>query len=273
MQFFDGNLHAKKLEEKIKAELSKRSKVNDKVEGELAIILIGDNPSSEKYVSLKQKVAKRLGIKAHVYRLDSSKMQNLEILVKGSDITYSPSVTGVIVQLPLPSPRLYSLLTKIPYEKDVDMLSEGFKKKFYSGDSSRYSPVVRAVEYFLDSNKLKIEDKDVLVVGAGELVGKPVAFYLEKRGAKVQITENYKAGEEIKASLIVLSTGIPNLVRGENISDGCHVIDFGSSVTNGKVMGDLDLNSNLDHLGVISASPGGMGPLVVRYLFMNFLGI
>ena len=272
MEFFDGNLHAKKLEEKISQHLTSRENVSD----ELAIILIGDNLSSEKYVSLKQKVAARLGIKVNVYRFDPSKMQSLEMLVKGSDIIYSPKVKSVIVQLPLPTPRLYSLLTKIPYEKDVDMLSEGFKKKFYSGDLSRLSPVVRAVEYFINSNKVQIEGKNVFIIGGGELVGKPLAFYLKKKGANVKvidIPDSYKTGDYLDADLIVSSTGVPNLVRGENISEGCNVIDFCSFVVDGKVVGDLDLNSELDHLGVISPSPGGMGPLVVRFLLMNHLGI
>ena len=272
MEFFDGNLHAKKLEEQIAQHLASQAGDNR----ELAIILIGDNPSSEKYVSVKQKVAKRLGIEVNIYRFDPSKMQSLEMLVKGSDIIYSPKVKSVIVQLPLPSPRLYSLLTKIPYEKDVDMLSEGFKKKFYGGNLSRLSPIVRAVEYFISSNSLEIEGKNAVVVGRGELVGKPLAFYLKNKGSNVKIIDipnNYKTGDYLDADLIVLSAGVPNLVRGEDISKDCNVIDFGSSVVDGKTVGDLDLNSKLKHLGVISPSPGGMGPLVVRFLLMNHLGI
>lgn len=265
MQFFDGNLHAKKLEEKIE-------QANKEV-GELAIILVGNNPSSEKYVATKEKVAKRLGINTKVYRFDSAKMQSLEILVKGSDVIYSPAVKSVIVQLPLPSPRLYSLLTKIPYEKDIDMLSEGFKKKFYSGDLRRLSPAVRAVEYFLDSSNIRISGKSAVVLGSGELVGKPVAFYLKSKGANVEILENYKTGEKLDADLIVSGTGVGNLIKGNDISKDCNVIDFGSSVVDGKVVGDLDLNSKLDDLGVVSPSPGGMGPLVVRFLLMNHLGI
>ena len=73
--------------------------------------------------------------------------------------------------------------------------------------------------------------------------------------------------------LLILSAGVPNLVKGQDIEPNTHVVDFGSAVVNGKSTGDLDKNSALSHLSVVSPSPGGMGPLVVRYLIMNFLGI
>jgi methylenetetrahydrofolate dehydrogenase (NADP+)/methenyltetrahydrofolate cyclohydrolase len=214
-----------------------------------------------------------LGIEVAVYKFSTKELKSLEILVKGSDIIYSPSVKSVVVQLPLPLQRLYSLLTKIPYEKDADVLSEGTKRKFYSGDFSRVPPVVRSCEYFLDSNDIEIDGKNVFLIGFGELLGKPLGFYLENRGANITWTENYRTGDKIATDLIVCSTGRPNLVNGQDISAGCHVIDFGSSIVDGKTVGDLSLESELKHLGIVSPSPGGMGPLVVRFLLMNHVGM
>lgn len=268
MELFNGNEHAKGLDAKIKAYLA-----SNKVDGKLAIIQIGDNPASEKYVSIKEKIAKKLGIDIVIHKFDMKEMKSLEILVKGSDIIYSPSVKSVIVQLPLPARRLYSLLTKIPYEKDVDMLSEGAKRKYYGGDISRPPPTARACEYFLDSNNIKIESKNVVLIGMGDLVGKPLQFFLRKLGANVSHSDDYRTGGRINSDLIVVSVGVPGLLNGDDISDGCHVIDFSSNMVGGKTMGDLNLDSKLDHLGIISPSPGGMGPLVVRFLLMNHLGI
>lgn len=267
MEMFNGNEHAKKLDEEIKKYLS----VN-KVDGKLAIVLIGDDSASEKYVSIKEKIAEKLGIDVVIHRLNVDELKSLEVLVKGSDIIYSPSVSSVIIQLPLPFPRLYSLLTKIPYEKDVDMLSEGSKHKYYGGDFSHLPPVVRACEYFLESMDIKIRGKKALLIGFGDLVGEPVEFYLKTKGMDVTWTEDYKTGGKINSDLVVISAGTPKLVRGEDISKGCHVIDFGATVVDGKTIGDLDLESKLTHLGCISPSPGGMGPLVVRFLFMNHIG-
>ena len=173
MKLFNGNEHAKLLEAKITKHLEK----NDS-KGSLAIVQIGDNPESSKYVTIKEKVAKRLEVPVRIVRIDHTKMQSLEVVVRGSDVIYSPSNSSVIIQLPLPKRRFYSLLTKIPYEKDVDMLSEGAKRKFYTGDFSRVSPVIRSIEYFIESNKLKIEAKNILIVGFG--VEKGTKFWVIK---------------------------------------------------------------------------------------------
>jgi methylenetetrahydrofolate dehydrogenase (NADP+)/methenyltetrahydrofolate cyclohydrolase len=94
-----------------------------------------------------------------------------------------------------------------------------------------------------------------------------------QQGAKVQFILDYKAKKPLNCHLLVLSAGSPELVKGEYISEKCSVVDFGSSVINNKTIGDLDLKSAIGHLGVVSPSPGGMGPLVTRFLIMNFLGI
>lgn len=268
MKKFNGKEHAKELEKQISDFLK-----HNKIEGELAIIQIGDNKSSEKYTTLKKKTCNRLGIDCKVYKLDKEKL-DLEYIVKATHIIYSPSVKSVIIQLPLPTKRLESLLTKIPLEKDVDVLSEGAKKRYYSGDFSLRSPVIRAVEYFIDSNKIELDKKEVGVVGFGELVGRPASFYLEKLNAKVKtIEENYRPGDLADCDLVILAAGVPNLIKGNDLKVGCDVIDFGSEVLDGMVVGDLNMNSKISHLGNLSLSPGGMGPLVVRFLLMNHLGI
>ena len=109
-----------------------------------------------------------------------------------------------------------------------------------------------------------------VVVGNGELVGKPISFFLNKNGADVNVLTDYDGAGKLNCRLLVLCAGSPLLVKGDNISVGCDVVDFGSSVVEGKCVGDLDMNSNLEHLGCISKSPGGMGPLVVRYLLLNW---
>lgn len=264
---FNGREHAKELDQKI-LEYTNRNETK----GRLAIILIGANKSSEKYVSIKEKVARRVGVSLQVYKfIDTESVE--KVLTRGQEIIESKDVKSVIVQLPLPDEKFNKLVEKIPPEKDVDMLSDTSKENFYKGRILLISPVVRAIEYFINSNNLKINGKDALIVGYGELVGKPLTFFLKNIGMNVEFTENYKTGDEINKDLVILSAGVPNLVNGGDISSGCSVIDFGSFILNGKTVGDLNLNSKLDHLEIISPSPGGMGPLVVRFLLMNHLGI
>jgi methylenetetrahydrofolate dehydrogenase (NADP+)/methenyltetrahydrofolate cyclohydrolase len=156
-------------------------------------------------------------------------------------------------------------------EKDIDVISSESKRKFYSGDFSRLPPVVRAFQNFVDSCGIELSGSRAVVIGEGDLVGKPISFYLSKKGADVETNSSYNGNEKINCDVLVLAAGVPGLVKGENISDGCNVVDFGSSVIDGKCVGDLDMSSSLDHLGCVSKSPGGMGPLVVRYLLLNFL--
>ena len=164
-------------------------------------------------------------------------------------------------------------MSLIPREKDIDLLSPESQLSYYSGDFSKLPPVVHATDYFIKENHLKTEGMRVIVLGHGFLVGKPVAHYLRHVGAQVEVIEDYKRQKPLSCQLLVLSAGLPNLVDGGDISKGTHVIDFGSSVVGGRTVGDLDMNTKLDHLGVISPSPRGMGPLVVRFLVGNFLGV
>jgi methylenetetrahydrofolate dehydrogenase (NADP+) / methenyltetrahydrofolate cyclohydrolase len=134
-------------------------------------------------------------------------------------------------------------------------------------------PVVRAFQLFLKDAGIDLHTKRCIVIGYGDLVGKPISFFMLSHGAKVTVLDNYNTGQPLEADLLLLSTGHAGLVTGPAVSANCHVVDFGSTIVEGKTLGDLALTSELGHLGWVSPSPGGMGPLVVRYLVMNYLGI
>jgi len=270
VKIFDFKLQAGKIEEDIKKKLGNPDRVGDKV---LAIIFIGDDPSSEKFIQIKVSLCEKLGLKCKVFKINEKEMSDQEIFSEVRSIFGNDEIHGGIIQLPLPRKSLNEALDMIPVEKDVDVISTEGKKIFYSGDFSRLSPVVRSFDNFIKSNSLELEGLKSVVIGEGDLVGKPLSFYLSKKGADVRIISNYDGQEKIDCDLLVLSAGVPNLVKGENVSIGCNVVDFGSSIVEGKCVGDLDMNSSLEHLGCISKSPGGMGPLVVRYLLLNYLEI
>jgi methylenetetrahydrofolate dehydrogenase (NADP+)/methenyltetrahydrofolate cyclohydrolase len=268
MQLFDGKKEAENLDKLIQLHLSRYS-----YDRELAIVQIGDDQSSDKFIDIKVKLCERFGIKTHVHKINDKTLSDGEIFKVVEDIFSNEGVLGGIVQLPLPRKSLYKVLDLIPVDKDVDVISTEGKKRFYAGDFNTLPPVVRALNKFIEVGNTNLNNLNVTVIGDGELVGKPLAYYLSKQKANVSVLSNYDGKCKIDCQLLILSAGVPNLVKGENIKAGCSVVDYGSSIVDGKCVGDLDMSSNIEHLDFISKSPGGMGPLVVSYLIMNFLGI
>lgn len=268
VKIFNGNKEAENIDIKIQKYLE-----TSKLDKDLSIILINPNSVSIKYVEIKKKIGDKLGIPIKIHAYDTSQLSNIEIITRCADIIYSESNKSVILQLPLPLPRFYSLLTKIPLEKDVDMLSEGFRRRFYKGNFEKLPPIVRSLKHFIDSSDIKLPNMRVLVAGHGELVGKPISYWLKENGSEVTVTEDYASVDKSQFETVILCTGVAGISKGEDLPDGCNVIDFGYSILDGKIVGDFQNNSKTDHLGVISMSPGGMGPLVVRYLFLNHLGL
>ena len=272
MQLFNGKEYARKLDVKI-TEFLKHNNLTKK----LLIIQIGDNAESQKYINLKKKVCERLGVLIQVEYFSSGLSDEL-IHQNINDLVNNDIVGGVIIQLPLPRQSLQKVLDLIPHNKDVDLLSSINLAQFYGGNFQKLPPVVRAIKYFMEVNEIDTQNMTAVVIGAGELVGRPLSFFLAQQGLKVEVLDKkinydkvYAPGINIKGDVLISAAGVPNLVKGEDISAGCHVIDFGSSVLNGKTVGDIDIGSKLDHLGIFSPSPGGMGPLVVRFLIINFL--
>jgi len=268
MKIFDSKTQSLKIEETILKLLENSDVINKK---KLAIIQVGDDTASSKFIDIKIKLGKSLGILCEVYKINEKNCSDDEIFLEIINIFKNEDIAGGIVQLPLPRESLYKILDIIPLEKDIDLISTKAKERFYSDDFSKLSPVIQALKNFSLNCDIDYKGLQAVVIGDGELVGKPISFYLSKKGADVKMVLNYKSGEKIDCDLLVLAAGIPNLVKGENISEGCDVVDFGSSVVDGKCVGDLDMTSSLEHLGCVSKSPGGMGPLVVRYLLLNFL--
>ncbi len=267
MKFFESKLCAIQLEDEIKTYILRTK--NGYV---LSIVQIGENKVSEKYISLKQAFCRSIGVEVEVHKISES-LEDGKVFDSVKTVFNKHISGGILVQLPLPRKSLNPILDLIPVGKDVDLLSGTSRARFYSGDFEKLPPVIRSLALFIGKTNLNLKNTEVTVIGNGFLVGKPAAFYLKQLGACVEIINKYKVGRSINADLLVLSAGVPNLINGEDIKKGCNVVDFGSSVVGGRVVGDLNLESRIGDLGVVSPSPGGVGPLVVRFLVMNHLGI
>lgn len=205
-----------------------------------------------------------------------------------NDIVHTSHSDGIVVQLPLPDQldqNRHALLRVLPDQLDVDCLSERWLGRMLTGRTTIHfknasatllPPVAAAVKYILESKNVPLLGARVLVVGWGDLVGKPVAIWLLAQGATVSVvTTSEKDLPEIArtADIIVSGAGQPGLITGDMVRDGATVLDAGTSGAAGVLVGDVDRESVASRAGILSPSPGGIGPLTLAALFTNIVAL
>lgn len=268
MQLFNGKQQAKELDKTIQQTVTTLGDLtNTKV---LLIINISNTNEIPVYVKMKTKVCERLGIATQYINI-SSNLNDNEILQKVRNEINKENVASAIIQLPLPRTSLEPILLELPLTKDIDVLNPTTRKQT---KKTHLAPVVRAVNHFLNFYNLPL-NLSISMIGDGYLVGQPLIDWFKSNGAEVDVynINNPVNNVPLKSKLVISATGIPKLLKGDNMAGGTSLIDYGSSYsdTDKKIIGDFDLESKIDHLKFISPSPGGMGPLVVRYLILNHL--
>ena len=252
-------------------------------------VLVGNDPVSVQYVNMKAKTAESAGIKFH--RADFPETISAEKLISEiKKLNEVPNMCGIIIQLPLPeSLDSRQILDAIDSRLDVDCLGTIASEKFYNGEINLGFPTAFACMVILDSLKLDLSNKKIVVLGQGDLVGKPVAYLLRLRRFSVDTitrktpTRNASsiadAGGENKETLIknadVIISGMGNgkYIAGNMIKKGAVLIDAGTSESNAGIVGDIDLESVKDVAGFVSPVPGGVGPVTVAMLFNNVLTV
>ena len=280
-------LSGEKLAKRILANIKKKQCKNPCLAGRqvsLAVVQVGDNKVSLKYIAEKEKAARDLGIgfRLVVYPLNVIQAT----LLRGiKNIGKDKRVFGVIVQLPLPKHLdAQVILDAIPKNKDVDVLSSPSFAEFVFGTLPILPPTVAAISLLLKQAKKKLEGKQVAVVGAGRLVGLPVSLWLAQQGAVVSlIQKGTKNASQLisKADIVISGVGKAGLITGAMIKKGAVVIDAGTSVESGpstslrvkKIQGDVDFKSVSKKAGYLSPVPGGVGPLTVACLFQNLFSL
>lgn len=242
---------------------------------ELAAILIGDDSGLKKFVELKDKAAKSIGIESQSYFFPDNISE--EDLIKGvQNISADPGVNGIFIELPLPKHiNTQNILNAIPSDKDLDALSKPLQEKFFSGDFYVLPPAVESVKMIFEKYNIEPQGKKVAIFGYGFLVGKPVAYWLEKQGAEISVirskTEN--PGElSRQADIVITGVGKPGLVTGDMVKHGATVIDFGYGKNPaGKMIGDVDFDSVSSKASLITPVPGGMGPILIAAVLKNLV--
>jgi len=264
-------LDGKKLSEKILFKLKKETK---NLNLKLGVVLVGENPVSQVFINQKREACKIVGIDFELFNFPS-KISTSKLKEKIKKIIRKAGISGLIIQLPLPKHfKTQEILNIVPLEKDVDVLSEESLGKFYQGNLPILPPTVAAVELILKAYRIKIKGKNIIVVGGGRLVGKPLVVWLLNKEATFSIvnkfTKNISSFTK-KADILISGVGKPRLIKGNMVKKGVVVVDAGTSKIRGKIKGDVDFESCSKKASYITPVPGGVGPMTVAMLLNNLV--
>ncbi|CAA6828417.1 MAG: Methylenetetrahydrofolate dehydrogenase (NADP+) (EC / Methenyltetrahydrofolate cyclohydrolase (EC [uncultured Thiotrichaceae bacterium] len=270
----DGKQIASTLRNEIKHSVQARIDQHMRPPG-LAVICIGDDPASKVYVGHKRKACKEAGIKSISYDLPAETTQH-ELIKIIDELNNNPEVDGILVQLPLPQHIDSSLvIEQINPDKDVD----GFHPENV-GKLALRIPGLRpctpyGVIHLLNCIGETYKGKHAVIVGASNIVGRPMMLELLIAGATVTVCHRFTAdtGTFVKqADIVIAAAGKPGLVKGDWIKEGATVIDVGiNRLENGKLTGDVEYDKAKERAKWITPVPGGVGPMTVAMLLKNTL--
>jgi methylenetetrahydrofolate dehydrogenase (NADP+)/methenyltetrahydrofolate cyclohydrolase len=240
----------------------------------LTVIIVGEDPASQVYVRNKEVNAKKVGLVSEVIRLPEQTTQE-ELLAVIARLNADETVDGILVQLPVPKHiDKDAVIAAVAPDKDVDGffgMKSGFTLK--QGYVAPCTP--RACIHLIKTTGETIEGKHALVVGRGELVGKPVATLLLNENATVTIAHSRtrNLGDIARtADIIVAAVGRPKIVTGDMVKPGAILIDVGiNRDADGKLCGDIDYPTAEPVAGWITPVPGGVGPMTIAMLIRNTL--
>jgi methylenetetrahydrofolate dehydrogenase (NADP+)/methenyltetrahydrofolate cyclohydrolase len=239
----------------------------------LAVILVGDNPASQSYVRNKIAGCKEVGIRSELIELPATATEE-QLLEQIDRLNDDVTIHGILVQLPLPAHiRVSSVLERISVEKDVD----GFHLYNMGGlvtGSTVFSPCTPyGVQKILEHENIPVEGRNVVVVGASNIVGKPTALMLMQQDATVVICHKKTrdlGNFTLLADILVVAAGVPNLIVPQIVKTGAVVIDVGfNRLPDGRVVGDVDFDGVKEKASYITPVPGGVGQMTVTMLLHN----
>ena len=279
-------LDGKKLSLEVISQLSERvNKLTRKPD--LAVVLVGENKGSEAFVRNKQAVAARVGMGCRVFKYPNSiSVKDLSVNLNG--IVRGEKYDGVIIQLPLPGlldRSRYSLLRIIPEDRDADCLSEKWQGRLLTGRNfveqkgkkvELLPPVASAIFKLADKYNISFENKNIVLVGWGDLVGKPLLPLLVRKGATVTVCTSKTKDISVftkNADIVISGVGKAHIIIGLMLKRGAIVFDAGYTEIDGKTTGDIDTNSVKGVAEMLSPSPGGIGPLTVACLLENVVAL
>lgn len=273
MELLDGKKLSSKIKENLKKDTAEFIEKNGVTPG-LAVILVGDDPASHAYVSMKSKACKEVGIYSVMHEMPST-VTEADILSTIQMINENPKIHGLLVQLPLPKHvDSTKILEAITPTKDVDGFHPFNLGRLVAGLDGFVPCTPLGVMELLKEYGIDVKGKDCVVVGASNIVGKPMASLLLNAGATVDIchihTRDLKE-HTLRADMIFVGVGKPNLITADMVKDGAVIVDIGINRVGDKLVGDVAYEEVSKKCSFITPVPGGVGPMTIAMLLSNTL--
>jgi len=257
----DGKKCAEEILQKLKQQIQQH---NLKIK--LSIILVGNDPASQIYTSMKQKRAAEVGIEAQVHFFpDQITQEELCILIKELNV----NTDGIMIQLPLPKHLdKRTILNTIDPKKDIDGLTSESLAKIFNKDESTAPATPKGIINLLEKYNLSVHGKNCTIINHSELIGKPLAIMLLNRGATITICHEFTADlkeHTKKADFVITAVGKPDLITKDHIKENAIIIDAGTAKKEGNMVGDVkpDVKEKALYLTPV---PGGVGPMTIATL-------
>ena len=269
----DGKKQAEIIRNEIKKEISDLKKKSGKTPS-LTVILIGDFAPSLIYVKNKEKSAREVGINSEIIRYPKN-VSEKDILEKIEELNKNDEISGILVQLPLPSQiSKEKIINAINPSKDVD----GFNPVNVGNLSSGYNSIVPCTPLgcllLIKKIESNLDGKHAVIIGRSNLNGKPMAQLLLKENCTVTIVHsktNNLQKECLKADILVAAVGVPNLIKKDWVKKNAIIIDVGINKEGEKIVGDVNFDELKDKVKAITPVPGGVGPMTIACLLKNTL--
>ena len=238
----------------------------------LACIIVGDNPASQVYVNSKEKACGAVGLRSIVKRLPKTST-NEEVEVVIQELNNDPSVSGILLQLPLPEWLDEArLIDAISPNKDVDGLTDINLGRLFANKNIIAPCTATGIIDLLDQYQIEMQGTRVVVIGRSLLVGKSVSVLFEQRNATVTLchskTQNLK-DVCLEADILVVAIGRPKYITEDMVKDGAVVVDVGINRLETGIVGDVDYENVKEKCSYITPVPGGVGPMTIAELLKN----
>ncbi|WJV61448.1 bifunctional methylenetetrahydrofolate dehydrogenase/methenyltetrahydrofolate cyclohydrolase FolD [Pectobacteriaceae bacterium CE70] len=273
-KIIDGKTIAQQVKDEVAVQVKQRLAEGKRAPG-LAVVLVGENPASQIYVASKRKVCEEVGFVSRSYDLPATTTEP-ELLRLIDQLNADKTIDGILVQLPLPAGiDNTKVIERIAPDKDVD----GFHP-YNVGRLCQRAPLLRpctprGIVTMLERYNIDTFGLNAVVVGASNIVGRPMSMELLLAGCTTTVTHRFTKDlrHHIEhADLLVVAVGKPGFIPGDWIKPGAIVVDVGiNRLENGKVVGDVDFEQAQSRASYITPVPGGVGPMTVATLIQNTL--
>ena len=281
-EIIDGKKIAETIRAELAEEITKLKEEHNATPG-LAVVLVGENPASQVYVSMKNKACHKIGIYSEQHTLPAETSEE-DLLKLVDDLNQNEKIHGILVQLPLPDHiDEHKVLNAILPEKDVDGFHPVNIGKLLIGEEGFKPCTPYGVQKMLIYSGVKIEGANVVVVGRSNIVGKPVAAILmqKQKGANATVTICHSRTKDLpavtrEADILIAAMGRPEFITADMVNENAVVIDVGvnrvddpSSKRGYKLVGDVKFDEVSQKCKAISPVPGGVGPMTITMLLYN----